>query len=136
MPAEIFTRLAWTAALIALGLLLYWLTNRLVLRNAAGKARSLPAFRLGKWAIIYFTTPECMPCKMVQRPALKNLQGQLGDKLQVIEINAQEKPELAKDWGVLSVPTTFIVDPAGRPVHVNHGVTPANRLLEQLGQMG
>jgi hypothetical protein len=54
------------------------------------------------------------------------------DRLQIIEINAYESPELAKEWGVLSVPTTFILDIQGTPRQVNHGVASAEKLLEQL----
>jgi thiol-disulfide isomerase/thioredoxin len=96
----------------------------------------LENLRPGTPAILYFTTPECAPCKTIQRPALQRLQQQLGGQLQVIEINAAEKPDLAGAWGVLSVPTTFVLDPQGRPRHINHGVTNAEKLLHQLREVG
>jgi hypothetical protein len=56
----------------------------------------------------------------------------LGEKLQVVEIDATERPDLAKTWGVMSVPTTFLLDAHGKPRYVNNGVTRAEKLMEQL----
>lgn len=129
---EILIRLLWTAAIIGAGLGLYRLVNARVLSRATVKASQSSLVPPGKPAILYFTTPDCAACKAVQRPALNRLAVRLGEGLQVVEVNAYERPDLAKDWGVMSVPTTFILDAQGRPRHVNHGVAPAEKLLEQL----
>jgi len=52
--------------------------------------------------------------------------------LHVVEIDATEQPELASRWGVMSVPTTFVIDPSGALRHVNHGVARAEQLLMQI----
>ena len=129
---DILIRLLWTAAIIGAGLALFRLVNARVLSRASVKASQSSLVPPGKPAILYFTTPDCAACKAVQRPALTKVATRLGDRLQVLEINAYEHPDLAKDWGVMSVPTTFILDSQGRPKHVNHGATPAEKLLEQL----
>jgi thiol-disulfide isomerase/thioredoxin len=131
-PSDILFRLLFSVSIISAGLAVAWLANRLVLRRAQRSQSSLPLVHPGLPTILYFTTPDCLPCKTVQRPALQRLAEKMGDRLCVIEINAQEHPDLASQWGVLSVPTTFILDPAGRPRHVNHGVTRAEKLAEQL----
>jgi thiol-disulfide isomerase/thioredoxin len=134
MSPETITRLLWAIAIILAGAGLYWLYLRLSLRRLeAGRPPGLESLRPGTPAILYFTTPECAPCKTIQRPALQRLQQQLGGELQIIEINAAEQPDLAGAWGVLSVPTTFVLDPQGKPRHVNHGVTRAEKLFQQLG---
>ena len=51
---------------------------------------------------------------------------------QIIEVDASERMDLASEWGVMSVPTTFILDKSGRPRQINHGVTRAEKLLAQL----
>jgi thioredoxin-like negative regulator of GroEL len=88
--------------------------------------------RPGVAAILYFTTPTCQPCKTVQRPALRKLGELLGDRLQIVQVDATDRPDLADYWGVLSVPTTFIIDSKGQPRRMNHGVASAQKLLRQL----
>jgi thiol-disulfide isomerase/thioredoxin len=132
MPSDLFIRILWAVAIIVAGLALYRLVSRLTVSRVQAKAHGL--VRPGTPAILYFTTPDCAPCKTVQRPALRSVQNRLGDRLQVIEVNAYEQPDLAKEWGVLSVPTTFIIDASGRPRHVNHGVTTADKLMEQINR--
>jgi len=135
MELEIITRLLWAVVILLSGSAVYWLYNQMNLRRLANRRPpGLENLRSDTPAILYFTTPECAPCKTIQRPALQRLQQELGGRLQVIEINAAEQPELAGAWGVLSVPTTFVLDPQGRPRHVNHGVTRAEKLLQQLGK--
>jgi thiol-disulfide isomerase/thioredoxin len=134
MPTDLLIRILWALAIILAGWALYRLLTRLSVSRAQGKARGL--VRLGTPAILFFTTPDCAPCKTVQRPAIQRVQNRLGEGLQVVEVDAYAQPELAKAWGVLSVPTTFIIDSAGKPRHVNYGVTPAERLLEQVKKFG
>ena len=117
---------------IVLGWAAFHLVNTYLLKNVRGKAMRLDAFHQDVATIIYFTTPDCIACKTAQRPALEKLKQMLGYQLQIIEINAYEKPDLAKEWGVLSVPTTFILDFKGNPRHVNHGVASVEKLLDQI----
>lgn len=131
MTGELFVRILWAFAIITLGYALYRLVSWLVLRRVRTRGLKVQ-FRPGIPSILYFTTPDCTACNTVQRPELERLQQSLGEELQVIEVNAYEEPDLAREWGVLSVPTTFIVDAQGQPRHVNHGVIRAEKLLAQL----
>jgi thioredoxin 1 len=92
----------------------------------------LPAPLPKKPTIVYFTTPDCAPCKTVQRPALQKLADLLGEKLHVIEIDASEHPDVARTWGVMSVPTTFLLDEKGTAKYVNNGVVRLEKLMEQV----
>jgi thioredoxin-like negative regulator of GroEL len=86
-------------------------------------------------ALLYFTSPTCAPCKTVQRPAIQKLKERVGDRIQVIEIDATAQPEIARQWGVLSVPTTFVLDAQGQPRHINHGVATVDKLLGQFSNL-
>jgi thiol-disulfide isomerase/thioredoxin len=130
MMTDVFFLLLLTASLILTGVGLWRIANRWILRRAARTPRA--ATSPGVPAILYFTTPTCAPCQTFQRPALQRLQQLLGDCLKVIEIDASTQPELAARWGVLSVPTTFILDAQGAPQHVNHGPTGVEKLLKQI----
>ena len=124
------TAIALAISLGGLGIYLFYnwtlkLRSRSLLAGLGGKNSN--AFTL-----VYFTTPGCVPCKTMQRPAIQTLSQTLGSFLQVVEIDATEHPELADRWGVMSVPTTFIIDPRGKLRHVNHGVARAEKLLMQI----
>ena len=137
MP-EILLRLLETLGLVAAGWLAFRLANTVVLTRAA---RAVPAaqeeamFQPGRPAVLYFTTPDCITCKAFQRPQLNRFSGMLGEQVQVVEIDAQSRPDLAGRWGVMSVPTTFVLDAAGVPRHVNHGAVTAEQLAEQIHSM-
>jgi thiol-disulfide isomerase/thioredoxin len=109
--------------------------------SQVGKKKStqmaIESLRPGVPAILYFWSEECAPCKTVQKPALERLQTELGpDGLQVIAVNALEQPTVADAWGVLGLPTTFVIDRQGQPRRVNHGVARAEHLREQIRLVG
>ena len=135
MPPDFLVRALW--ALLIAGFLIgaYWMVNKFILARVRGKHLGLEALRPGVPAILYFTTPDCVPCKTMQRPAIARLQAGLGDSLQVIEVDAASQPELADYWGVLSVPTTFIIDEYGQARRVNHGVASADKLQAQIEEI-
>jgi thiol-disulfide isomerase/thioredoxin len=132
MNPDLGTRLLLTVAIVGAGLILYWFVNNINLARSNGKISQFTSYRPGVPAILYFTTPTCMPCKTVQRPALKKLKDTLGERIQIIEVDASVNTKLASSWGILSVPTTYIFDESGRPRHVNHGVAMAEKLFQQL----
>ena len=133
MP-DVLVRLLISLVLILLGYLTYRWTRHSTLK----KTRSLtqPFIRPGRRriTILYFTTPDCVACRSAQKPALQQLKDTLGNRLDVVEINAYEKPELAHEWGVMGVPTTFILNEEGTAKEVNFGVAPFHKLMEQIGK--
>lgn len=132
MSSEILLRFGLAVAIIAVGLFGYWLINQRLLVRAKSNVFTLFSQLPNKPVIVYFTTPDCAPCKTVQRPALSRVMQILGDGLEVVEIDATQRPDLAKRWGVMSVPTTFLLDARGEARYVNNGVTRAEKLMEQI----
>ena len=132
MTSDILLRSAYALGIIVLGLGAYWLLNQRLLSRAKNNLTSLLNPLPNKPVIVYFTTPDCAPCKTVQRPALDKLMTMLGEKLHVVEIDATERPDLAKTWGVMSVPTTFLLNAKGEARYVNNGVARAEKLMEQI----
>jgi thiol-disulfide isomerase/thioredoxin len=135
VSADLLLRALWAILIVGILVGAYWAVNWLIIARVRGKNLGWEGIRSGIPAILYFTTPTCVPCKTIQRPALACLQEQLGDSLQVIEIDAAAQPDLANYWGVLSVPTTFIIDARGRPRRVNHGVCNAEKLQRQIEEV-
>ena len=132
MNADILLRFAFAIGIIVLGVGAHWLINQRLLVRANHNVFTLSGASPDKPAIVYFTTPDCVPCKTVQRPALDQVKALLGEKLQVIEIDATERPDLAKKWGVMSVPTTYVLDARGQARYVNNGLARVEKLMEQL----
>jgi len=136
MLSQSVVRLAITLALIAGGFLIWRIVNGLSLRaaSAAGsESDALPeGFVPGKPGILSFGSPDCRSCVYAQKPALRKLSGELGGAVQIIEFDVTQRPELAKRYGVLSLPTLFIVDAEGAARRVNHGFVASAELRKQL----
>jgi thiol-disulfide isomerase/thioredoxin len=126
------------AALVLIGALVasYRLVTSLVLARAARKGPGLLPFKPGTPGVIFFTTPDCVTCKAAQRPALEKLTDRMPGSVQVIEVDAQDNAALAREWSVLSVPTTFVLDRDGIPRQVNHGFASMEKLLGQIIALG
>ena len=133
----VLIRLLIAVALGLLGVAAFWGWNRFQLRRLnraqGGALRGLETMQAGVPGILYFTTPDCQVCLSTQKPALRRLEADLGaGGIQIVEVDATAQPELANYWGVLSVPTTFIIDSTGQPRHINHGLTNKDRLRRQI----
>ena len=132
---ETLIRLIWALGIAGMGVGLFTLGNRLLLAHARSRVAGLHVERRDTPVLLYFTTPTCAPCKTIQRPAIQRVRELVGGRLEVVEIDAAAQPALASQWGVLSVPTTFIIDAHGQPRHVNHGVATAEKLLKQISEI-
>jgi thiol-disulfide isomerase/thioredoxin len=122
-------------ALFIVGVLAYRALTRYHLRRAAVSIPTDPIlldWKLGIPAVVYFTTPMCIPCRTQQQPALARLQSELGEAIQIFKVDAAEDPAAAERWGVFTAPTTFVLDGCGQPREVNHGVADAPKLRRQI----
>lgn len=128
----ILLRFGLAIGIIGLGAFAYWLICQRLLVRANNNISTLFKKLPDKPVLVYFTTPDCAPCKTVQRPAIERVSDVLGEKLEVVEIDATEHPDLAKVWGVMSVPTTFVIDKRGEARYVNNGIARTEKLLEQI----
>ena len=130
-------RLIFAGILMALGAVAYCVVQRCHLSQLAKSVEIDPILsdlKRDVATIVYFTTPMCIPCKTQQQPALRKLQVELGDEqLQIVQIDATQDPSAAERWGVMSAPTTFVLDKMFQPKHINHGVADVNKLKRQLG---
>ncbi len=105
-------------------------------RRAAQQLR-LDVEGVSRWdrrpQLLYFWGEDCQQCRLLQGPAVQRLEAELGDAVIVRWINALEEPELAAHYGVLTLPTTVVIDGRGQVVAVNHGYAGEAKLREQLG---
>lgn len=127
-------RVALILVLVVMGLMIYRLVVRWQLGRAAQQSRIDPLLaeaQPGRPTIVYFTTPTCAPCRFQQTPILERLQAELAE-LQIVRVDATQDPDAARRWGVLSVPTLFVLNAQGQPGHVHNGVVDAETLKRQL----
>jgi thiol-disulfide isomerase/thioredoxin len=133
---DIAFRILITLALAVVGFLVYVAFSRFSVRQAEGRQLGLEGAKPGVPTVLYFTTPYCAPCRTIQAPALEKLAATYGDALQVIKIDADEQPDVASHWGVMTVPTTYVFDRRGKPRFFNPGIAKADKLEKQLMAAG
>jgi len=85
-----------------------------------------------KPVIVDFHALWCSPCKM-QSPILKEVAGELGDKVRIIKIDVDRNPEISSRYSVQSVPT-LIIFKNGKLIWRQSGVASKAQLNNILAQ--
>ena len=121
------TQQLWAAVAVGVVVLaaagLEWWRSTAARRRAIGAAAS-PA---NEPYIIYFTGDSCAVCRTHQDPAIARL-----GAIRVDKVDALADRELADRFHVYMLPTTVVMSPQGRALHVNYGYAPAPKLERQL----
>ena len=82
-----------------------------------------------KPVLLDFWAPWCGPCRMVL-PIVEEIAEERKD-IKVGKINVDENPELAGQFGVMSIPTLVVMD-SGRIVSQSQGARPKKAILSML----
>lgn len=85
--------------------------------------------------LLVFTAPGCSICRRKQHPAMEEVAEELGEALSVSEIDATSQPELAAQYGVVTVPSSVVIDASGNVQALNHGYASPDKLRHQLQQV-
>lgn len=76
--------------------------------------------------LIDFWASWCGPCRMLS-PVIEEIAGEVSDK-KICKINVDEQPDLARKFGVMSIPT-LVVMKDGKVVNKSLGVQPKSSVL-------
>ena len=79
--------------------------------------------------ILYFTGAGCTVCRTHQEPALAKL-----GAVRIDKVDAIADRTLADRFHVYTLPTTVVMSPEGRALHVNYGYATAPKLERQLAE--
>lgn len=81
----------------------------------------------GGVALIDFWAPWCGPCKMFS-PILEQLANEIGDTALVGKVNIDDEPDLAAEFGVMSIPTVILFKD-GKEAERRVGLQPKQELI-------
>lgn len=118
--------------LVAVLVALWVATRPRVLTARLRRGRAPGVTPSGRPLVLAFTSADCAACHAAQRPALAELAARLGDRVEIREVDVLTEREIARTFGIFSVPSTVVLDAEGQVVAFNIGFAPAERLLVQL----
>ena len=87
-------------------------------------------------SILYFTGVNCTICHTAQRPALRTLADSLKEAIEIREVDVAVEPALARQYRVMSLPTTIVLDASGQITDINVGFASGDTLRRQLVDAG
>ena len=78
--------------------------------------------------LVDFWASWCRPCRMLS-PLVDEIAGEMEDTIKVGKINVDEEPDLAKQYGVMSIPTLLLFKD-GKVAATSIGVKPKAEILK------
>lgn len=103
-----------------------WHVGRLNKRTAVHKAAAITTPTL-----LYFRSDNCAACP-TQGHYVQEVADWWNGRVAVRKIDTDSEPETAQQYGIMSLPTTMLVDKSGSVRDVNYGLTNAQKLSKQI----
>lgn len=111
----------------------HYQTRQLVQMAKAGTPDLLAGRLTPGPTVLYFTGAHCAQCRLQQTPILAQLTAVAPVHLHTID--AVQEEQVARFYGVMTVPTTVLLDHAHTPKAVNHGLASLPQLRQQVAEL-
>lgn len=105
------------------------MANIKVLKNEEFDSEVLKSDKI---TIVDFFATWCMPCRALA-PILENAHNELGDAVKVVKIDVDESEQIARKYGVLSIPTMVIMKD-GKELDRMVGLTNKQAIIDRVNK--
>lgn len=97
----------------------------------------IPSSGGGQPTLLYFRSDSCAVCP-TQAQYLAKVMEEVGGngRFALQQIDVDHQPDRAAQYGIMTLPTTMLLDAAGKVREINYGLTPPHKLQQQLNTIG
>ena len=99
-------------------------------RSVTDQSFATDVLAADKPVLVDFWAEWCGPCRMIA-PALEEIAGEIGDKVEIVKLNIDENPETPGKYGVRGIPT-MVLFKNGKPVAQKVGAAPRSQIQQWL----
>jgi thioredoxin 1 len=83
-----------------------------------------------KPVLVDFWAEWCAPCRKIA-PMLDEIATEMDGQVQIVKLNIDENPNVARDYGIMSIPTLTVFK-GGEPVQSVLGVQPKGSIVKMI----
>ena len=123
-------RLLITLLISTLAVLAYWLFMTYQRERATIINRTINTYRHPR--LLYFSNKYCGGC-IAQKQYLTQLEAPFRAIIEAVDV--EKMPHLAQQYGIMTLPTTILIDGDGKVRYINPGLTNPFKLTRQLEDM-
>ena len=99
-------------------------------RSVTDQSFATDVLGAGKPVLVDFWAEWCGPCRMIA-PALEEIAGEIGEKVDIVKLNIDENPDTPTRYGVRGIPT-MVLFRDGKPVAQKVGAAPRSQIQQWL----